>query len=47
MNEAKPMHLDLLNALLVILPRTVYRDIRRVVNLAWALVDCASPRRCA
>src|SRR5260370_39113446 len=38
MNEAKQVHRDLMNALLPILPRAVYQHIRRVVNLAWALV---------
>ncbi len=38
MNEAKEMHRDLMNALLPILPRNVYGDIRRVVNLVWAIV---------
>jgi hypothetical protein len=38
MNEAKQMHRDLMNALLPILPRAVYHDIRRVVNLIWANV---------
>ncbi len=38
MNEANHMHRDLMNALLPILPRKVYRDIRRVVNLVWAIV---------
>jgi hypothetical protein len=38
MSEAKQMHRDLMNALLPILPRKVYGDIRRVVNLVWAIV---------
>ena len=38
MNEAKEMYRDLMNALLPILPRKVYHDIRRVVNLVWAIV---------
>jgi len=37
-NEAKQMHRDLMNALLPILLRAVYHDIRRVVNLIWAIV---------
>jgi len=36
-NEAKRMHDDLLNTLLPIVPRTVYQDIRRLNNLAWAV----------
>jgi hypothetical protein len=38
MNEAKEMYRDLMNALLPILPHKVYGDIRRVVNLVWAIV---------
>lgn len=38
MSEAKQMHQDLMNALLPILPRKVYGDIRRVANLVWAIV---------
>src|SRR5215470_3694555 len=38
MSEAKQMHRDLMNALLSILPRKVYGDIRRVANLVWAIV---------
>ena len=38
MNEAKEMYRDLMNALLPILPHNVYGDIRRVVNLVWAIV---------
>jgi hypothetical protein len=38
MNEAKPMHNDLLNALLPIIPRTVYQDVRRLNTLVWAVV---------
>jgi hypothetical protein len=34
MNEAKQMHDDLLNALLPIIPRTTYHDIRRLSTLA-------------
>ncbi len=37
MNEANEMHRDLMNALLPILPRKVYRDRHRVVNLVWAI----------
>lgn len=37
MDEAKQMHRDLMNALLPILARMVYRDIRRVVTLSWAV----------
>jgi hypothetical protein len=37
MNEAKQLHRDLMNALLPLLPRTIYHDIRRVVTLAWAV----------
>ena len=37
-NEAKQMHRNLMNALLPILPRTVYHDMRRVSTLAWAVV---------
>jgi hypothetical protein len=37
MNEAKQLHRDLMNAIVPILPRPVYRDIRRVVTLAWAV----------
>jgi hypothetical protein len=38
MNEANPMHDDLLHALLPIIPRTVYQDVRRLNTLAWAIV---------
>lgn len=38
MSEAKQMHQELMNTLLPILPRKVYRDIRRVANLVWAIV---------
>jgi len=38
LNEAKQMHDDLLNALLPIIPRTAYRDIRRLNTLVWAIV---------
>jgi hypothetical protein len=37
MNEAKEKHCDLMNALLPILPRKVYRDRHRVVNLVWVI----------
>lgn len=37
MDEAQQMHRDLMKALLPILPRTVYHDIRRVVTLSWAV----------
>jgi DDE family transposase len=37
MNEAKQLHRDLMNAIVPILPRSVYHDIRRVVTLAWAV----------
>ena len=44
MNEAKPMHDDLLKALLPIIPRTVYQDIRRLNTLVWAMVGpCLRP----
>lgn len=39
MNEAKQMHRELLNAILPVLPRTVYGDSRRVVTLAWAITE--------
>ncbi len=38
MNEAKQMHDDLMNALLLIVPRTAYHDIRRLNTLVWAIV---------
>jgi len=38
MTDAKALHPDLMKALLIHIPRTVYRDIRRVVSLAWAIV---------
>jgi hypothetical protein len=38
MNEANPMHDDLLNTLLLLIPRTVYQDIRRLNMLVWAIV---------
>ncbi len=37
MNEAKQIHRDLMNAILPVLPRAIYGDIRRVVTLAWAV----------
>jgi hypothetical protein len=37
MNQAKQMHRDLLNAILPILPRTIYQLIRRLLTLAWAV----------
>jgi hypothetical protein len=37
MNEAKPMHDDLVNARLSLIPRTAYRDLRRLNTLAWAI----------
>ncbi len=37
MNEAKQMHHDRMTALLPILPRTAYHDVRRVSTLVWAL----------
>ena len=39
MNEAQQMHDDLSNALLPIIPRTVYQDIRRLNTLVWAIVS--------
>jgi hypothetical protein len=39
MNEAKQIHDDLMNALLLIVPRTAYYDIGRLNTLAWAVVD--------
>ncbi len=38
MNEAHQMHHDLLPALLPIIPRTTYQDIRRLNTLVWAVV---------
>ncbi len=38
MNEANPMHHDLLHALLPIIPRTTYQNIRRLNTLVWAVV---------
>src|SRR5579859_2352452 len=37
MNEAQQIHDELLNALLPIIPRTAYQDIRRLSTLAWAI----------
>jgi len=37
MSEAKQMHRDLMNAIVPVLPRSIYHDIRRVVTLAWAV----------
>ena len=38
MNETEPLHTDLLQALLPIIPRTTYQDIRRLNTLVWAIV---------
>ena len=38
MNEARQMHDQLVNALLPIIPRTVYQDRRRLNTLVWAIV---------
>ena len=38
MNEARQMHDDLLKAVLPIIPRTVYQDVRRLNTLVWAMV---------
>ena len=38
MNENQQLHTDLLHALLSIIPRTTYQDIRRLSTLAWAIV---------
>ncbi|MFL5653946.1 MAG: hypothetical protein ACJ8CB_07195 [Ktedonobacteraceae bacterium] len=38
MNEAHQMHHDLLHALLPLIPRTTYQDIRQLNTLVWALV---------
>jgi hypothetical protein len=38
MNEAHQMHDDLMNALLPIIPRTTYQDLRRLNTLVWAIV---------
>jgi Transposase DDE domain len=37
MNENQQLHDDLLNALLPIIPRRTYQDIRRLSTLAWAM----------
>ena len=37
MNEAQQIHDNLLNTLLLIVPRPVYQDIRRLNNLVWAV----------
>jgi hypothetical protein len=44
MTDAKALHRDLMKALLTALPPTVYRDIRRVVTLAWAVVGLCLTR---
>ena len=36
-DRSEKMHRDLMNALLPILPRKIYRDRSRVVNLVWPL----------
>src|SRR6266576_1610275 len=38
MNETRQLHDELLQALLPIVPRTAYQDIRRLSTLAWAVV---------
>ena len=38
MNENQQLHTDLLHALLSIIPRTTYQDIRRLSRLSWAIV---------
>ena len=38
MNEAYKMHEELLHALLPIIPRTAYQDLRRLNTLVWAMV---------
>jgi DDE family transposase len=38
MNEAQKMHEELLHALLPIIPRTAYQDLRRLNTLVWAMV---------
>ena len=38
MNEARQMHDHLVNALLPIIPRSVYQDRRRLDTLVWAIV---------
>lgn len=37
MNEAQQMHDDLVSTLLPLIPQTVYRDLRRLNTLAWAI----------
>jgi hypothetical protein len=37
-NEGKHMYADLMDLLLPLLPSNIYRDVRRVQTLAWALV---------
>ena len=37
MNEAQQMHDELVNALLPIIPRTIYQDLRRLNRLSWAI----------
>src|SRR6266699_5837450 len=44
MNEAHQMHQDLLHTLLPIIPRTAYRDIRRLNTLVWAVVGLCLTR---
>ncbi len=39
MNEAQRMHDDLLHALLPIIPRTVYQDVRRRLSHIMVYVD--------
>ena len=38
MNENQQLHTDLLHALLPIIPRTAYQDLRRLNTLVWAMV---------
>jgi hypothetical protein len=38
MNEAQKMHEELLHALLPLIPRTAYQDLRRLNTLVWAMV---------
>jgi hypothetical protein len=44
MNENQQMHDDLLKALLPIIPRTAYQDIRRLKTLVWAIVGLCLTR---
>ena len=44
MNENQQMHDDLLKALLPIIPRTAYQDIRRLKTLVWAMVGLCLTR---